>query len=90
MEGSVRFPNLVWAIRERGWAHYQLAMRLGMEPSRFSRCITGRFEFNAEERQHISELLGMDESWLFSRPAPRLLANTGEARIHSFEPSPAP
>jgi hypothetical protein len=89
MEGGLRFPNLVWAIREVGLAHYQVAMRIGMEPSRFSRCMTGRFEFRAQERHRISELLRMDESWLFSRPTPRRLATKGEAQNYPFAPSTA-
>lgn len=83
----MRFPNLVWAIRERGLAHYQLSMRLGMEPSRFSRCTSGGFEFTPQDRQRISELLGMDESWLFSRPVPRKLTTEDDARNSLLTPS---
>jgi hypothetical protein len=86
----VRLPNLVWAIREARLAHYQIATRVGMEPSRFSCCLTGRFEFAPKERQAISELLGIDESWLFSRPAPRPLTTEGKPGISPLTPSAGP
>jgi len=66
----MKYPNLVWAISDRRLAHYELAQRADMEPSRFSRCITGRFDFTPNERTRISEVLSLDESWLFLQPAP--------------------
>jgi len=77
----VRFPNLVWAIRDRRLAHYELAHDAGMEPSRLSRCLTGRLDFAPHERTRISELLGIDESWLFSQPAPRPLTTKGKRKL---------
>jgi hypothetical protein len=79
--GDVKFPNLVWAIRFQRLAHYQLATRVGMEPSRFSRCLTGRFDFAPHERTRISELLSIDESWLFLQPAPRPLTIKGRPAV---------
>lgn len=84
----MKFPNLVWALRDRRLAHYQLAMRLGMEPSRFSRCLTGRFDFAPHERKRIGELLAIDESWLFSQPVPRPLTSKGRPGVSRFGPSP--
>lgn len=66
----MKFPNLVWSIRFRRLAHYQLAMRVEMEPSRFSRCLTGRFDFSSPERRRVSQILGFNERWLFCEPIP--------------------
>ena len=83
----MKYPNLVWAIRERRLAHYELAQHAGMEPSRFSRCITGRLDFAPNERTRISEVLGLDESWLFLRPARRPLTTKGTGAVASSGPS---
>ena len=73
-DGDVmKFPNLVWAINDRRLAHYEVAQHAGMEPSRFSLCLGGRLEFTPREKHLISERLGIDEGWLFSRPVPKLL-----------------
>lgn len=61
----MKYPNLVWAIGRRRLAHYELATRIKMNPSRFSRCLDGRFEFAPHERSRIAEALGFDEGWLF-------------------------
>lgn len=66
----MRFPNLLWAIEESRLAHYELASRIGMDASRFSRCLRGRFEFAPHERRRVTEILGYPEPWLFARPAP--------------------
>lgn len=73
----MRFPNLVWAIRDRRLAHYDVAHRVRMEPTRFSRCLSGRLDFAPHERRLISELLNIDEKWLFSQPVPRPLTTNG-------------
>lgn len=66
----MKFPNLLWAIEERRLAHYELASRIKMDASRFSRCLRGRFDFAPHERQRVAEVLGYPESWLFTKPAP--------------------
>jgi hypothetical protein len=86
-EGDVRFPNLIWAIRDHRLAHYEVAQHAGMEPSRFSRCLGGRLEFAPHERRLISEQLGIDEGWLFSRPAPKPLTSTVNGEVAASEPS---
>lgn len=83
----MKFPNLVWAIRDRRLAHYEVAHRARMEPTRFSRCLSGRLDFAPHERKHISELLGIDESWLFSRPVPRPLTTKDKPEVSRFGPS---
>ena len=62
--------NLVWAIGRRRLAHNELATRIKMDPSRFSRCLNGRFEFAPHERSRIAEALGFDDEWLFREPLP--------------------
>lgn len=66
----MKYPNLLWAVRKRRLAHYELATRVKMDPSRFSRCLNGRFEFAPHERSRIAEALGFDEGWLFRDPLP--------------------
>ena len=66
----MRFPNLTYALDERRLAHDELAERIGMDSSRFSRCVRGRFEFAPHEKTRIAEALRFEESWLFARPAP--------------------
>jgi hypothetical protein len=66
----MRFPNLPWAIEERRLAHYEFAARVGMDSSRFSRCLRGRFEFAPHERQRIAEALDYPAEWLFLTPEP--------------------
>jgi hypothetical protein len=66
----MRFPNLVWAIEDARLRHYELAGRVGMETSRFSRCVRGRFNFAPHERVKITETLGYPEVWLFATPTP--------------------
>ena len=77
----MRFPNLIWAIRDQRLAHYEVAQHAGMDPSRFSRCLGGRLEFTPREKQLISERLGIDEGWLFSRPVPQPLRTIVEGAI---------
>ena len=58
-----------------------------MEPTRFSRCLSGRLDFAPHERKHISGLLGIDESWLFSQPVPRPLTTNGTPEVSRVGPS---
>jgi len=66
----MRFPNLLWAIEDARLRHYELAARVGMETSRFSRCLRGRFDFTRDQRAKIANLLGFPEAWLFASPMP--------------------
>ena len=50
----MHFPNLAWAIDHRRLAHYQLAAKVGMERTRFSRCLNGAAEFASHEKERIS------------------------------------
>jgi transcriptional regulator with XRE-family HTH domain len=65
----VTFPNLAYAVDVRGLAQYELAQRARMSESRLSRCMNGRSEFSSDERERISVVLALDESWLFERPS---------------------
>jgi transcriptional regulator with XRE-family HTH domain len=65
----MRFPNLAWAIRQRG-SQFQFAARLGESESWVSRRLTGRVEFSDEERNRVSEALGYTAAWLFQAPEP--------------------
>jgi transcriptional regulator with XRE-family HTH domain len=60
----VKFPNLAWAIRERG-SQFQFAAQLGESESWVSRRLTGRVEFTDKERQRIAHVLGYPVDWLF-------------------------
>ena len=68
-EDILRFPNLAWAIRERG-SQFQFAAQLGESESWVSRRLTGRVEFSAEERQRIAHELGYPAEWLFQIMVP--------------------
>jgi len=70
----MRYPNLVWAIKERWIAHYEVAGSVKVSPSRFSRCLNGIVEFAPHEKTRLSELLGFDAAWLFAEPIPRRVA----------------
>jgi hypothetical protein len=79
----VKFPNLVWAIRDRRMAHYEVARRVAMEPTHFSRCLSGRLDFAPHERKRIAEILGFHEGWLFCEPRPAPLTEGKTAEITS-------
>jgi hypothetical protein len=79
----MRFPNLVWAIRDRRLAHYEVAHRVRMEPTRFSRCLSGRLDFAPHERKRIAEILGFGEGWLFCEPRPAPLTESETVEITS-------
>ena len=76
----MRFPNLIFAIDESRLRHYELADRVGMESSRFSRCVRGRFDFAPQERKRIAKLLRYPEAWLFALATPPA-RNTSRPRI---------
>ncbi len=69
LEGIVKFPNLTWAIRERG-NQFQFAALLGESESWISRRLTGRVEFTDTERTRVAETLGYPANWLFLTPQP--------------------
>ncbi len=74
----MRFPNLLWALRNRRITNWELAQKIKMDPSRFSRCLNGRFEFAPHERNRIAELLGYERDWLFALPSPPLASARSE------------
>jgi transcriptional regulator with XRE-family HTH domain len=65
----VKFPNLAWAIRERG-SQFRFAAQLGESESWVSRRLTGRVEFTKAERARVAEILGYSATWLFETPHP--------------------
>lgn len=65
----MNFPNLDWAIRERG-SQYQFAAQLGESESWVSRRLTGRVKFSDEERHRIAHELGYPVEWLFQIVVP--------------------
>jgi hypothetical protein len=66
----MKFPNLIWAIGRQRWTHYQTASAVGMSESRFSRCLTGRFEFSQEECAKLAAVLQYPQAWLFREIVP--------------------
>ena len=65
----MKFPNLTWAVRERG-SQFQFAAQLGESESWVSRRLTGRVEFTDEERERVARILGFPTHWLFQAPEP--------------------
>ena len=61
----MRFPNLLWAIRENRLAQFELAARVGVSESKMSRAINGRLDLSADERHRIADALGYPVAWLF-------------------------
>jgi hypothetical protein len=66
----MKYPNLSWAIAERGVTHYQVAAEANMSPTRFSRCASGRSEFSSGERLALASYLGYPSAWLFQEMSP--------------------
>ena len=66
----MHFPNIAYAAGVRGLVQYQLAEAAGMNESRMSRCLNGRFEFTPAERERIADVLGFEQAWLFETPKP--------------------
>jgi transcriptional regulator with XRE-family HTH domain len=65
----MKFPNLIWAVTQRG-PHYRFAAALGESESWLSRRLSGRVAFSLEERQTIAQALGYPTEWLFQEPQP--------------------
>ncbi len=65
-----KFPRVRAAMAEKGRAQYEVARRVGMSESRFSRCLRGVDEFCAEEREKIAKFLGYPKDWLFQEIKP--------------------
>jgi transcriptional regulator with XRE-family HTH domain len=86
----MKFPNLEWAIDQQRFAHYEVAAEADMSPSTFSRCLSGRVEFSAEERGKIASLLGYPATWLFQEIVPPVIKNTQRIRDGiELQPQPA-
>jgi hypothetical protein len=66
----MRYPNLAWACSQVRLANYEVAAQAEMSESRFSRCLTGRFEFSEEEKNKLAKCLGYPASWLFQAIQP--------------------
>ncbi len=66
----MRFPNIAWAMAERGIPQYKLASMVGRSEARLSRCLAGRSEFTPEECAGIAEALNYPAEWLFREPRP--------------------
>jgi hypothetical protein len=81
----MKFPSLIWSIGQHRLAHYQVATSADMSESRFSRCLSGRAAFSAEERARIAALLGYPEQWLFAEitPPPRVEHSQRQAELAS-------
>jgi hypothetical protein len=69
-KAMMRYPNLVWAIEKKRFAHYEVAAIVKIERTRFSRCLHGVSEFAPHEMTRIGEALGYTAAWLFSEPKP--------------------
>jgi hypothetical protein len=65
----MKFPNLAWAIRKRGY-QFQFATQIGEGESWVSRRLTGRVEFTDEDRERVARILGFPKHWLFQAPEP--------------------
>jgi hypothetical protein len=65
----MKFPNLAWAIRERG-SQFQFAAQIGESESWLSRRLTGRVEFEEDDRERVARILGLPAGWLFQTPEP--------------------
>ncbi len=75
----MRYLNLLWALRNRRITNWELAHEIKMDPSRFSRCLNGRFEFAPHERNRIAEVLDYPADWLFALPSPPPASSRAEA-----------
>lgn len=69
-KAMMRYPNLVWAIEKKRFAHYEVAALVKIERTRFSRCLHGVSDFVPHEMTRISEALGYTAAWLFSELKP--------------------
>jgi transcriptional regulator with XRE-family HTH domain len=74
----MRFPNLLWAIRQTG-SQFRLAAMLGESESWLSRRLTGRVDFTPEDCGRVSNALGYPADWLFQKPAPPVSTKNAES-----------
>lgn len=65
----MKYPNLNWALAQWG-PRYRFAAALDESESWLSRRLAGRFEFSADDRKRITNVLGYSEPWLFQTPTP--------------------
>ena len=75
----MRYANIIWAMKNRRHAHYEVAAHIRMEASHFSRCLNGRFEFASHERQRVAELLNYPAEWLFEEVKPPVMRSGVDA-----------
>lgn len=64
----MEYPNLGWAIGQRRLAHYEVAARVDMSESHFSRCLGTCFSL--QEQQKLASSLGYPVAWLFQKVSP--------------------
>jgi transcriptional regulator with XRE-family HTH domain len=66
----MKFPNLLWALRERRIAQFEMAAKVGISESKLSRAMNGRVLLSAEEQSRIGDALGYPVPWLFREKRP--------------------
>lgn len=68
------FPNLFFAISQQRLTHYRFCDGVKIDPTRFSRCLNGRLDFSASEKERIAEALAYPSDWLFQeiKPPPQV------------------
>jgi transcriptional regulator with XRE-family HTH domain len=66
----MKFPNLLWALREKRIPQFELAATVGISESKLSRAIHGRVVLSPEERTRIAGILGYSDTWLFRPMTP--------------------
>lgn len=65
----MKYPNVLWAISQRG-NRYRFAAMIGRSESWLSRRLLGRVAFEPGERAAIAKVLGYPVEWLFQEPQP--------------------
>lgn len=83
----MRYPNLAWACSQARLANYEVAAAAQMSESRFSRCLTGRFEFSQEEKTRVAKCLGYPETWLFQTVQPPARVGCEENQVAESVPA---
>lgn len=78
----MRFPNLLWAIRQNG-SQFRLAASLDESESWLSRRLTGRVEFTADERARVANALDYSAEWLFQEPQPPARRMNATGLVHA-------
>jgi hypothetical protein len=66
----MKFPNLNWAISNRGLAKFNLAHKLDQSEAWLSRRLNGHLDFAPDERKRIAMVLEYPVEWLFREPRP--------------------